>query len=230
MIWTVEEEKHNEDAAIRGIQNQTFTGSHTEGKMCWILGLVQTRRPRNPKILRRAKAEHLQPWLSSHFFLFFFVLCTSKSAEGRIVSVWYCALKWLAKKFQLCSSHVTLKMACKCCLDILLLMNQSAAGSKTRRNRSRIRQHHSEAAVSESVTWTMMRGEISGVKRSQSGVKIKALSYKVKGRFSGCCCFIVLTAGATSWLSHVTPPNRRQKNGFVLHSSLCGRTCWVWTQ
>lgn len=38
-----------------------------------------------------------------------------------------------ANKFQLCCSHVILKMTYKCCLDIFLLVNESAAGSKQTR-------------------------------------------------------------------------------------------------
>lgn len=41
-------------------------------------------------------------------------------------------------KFQLCSSHVTLKMTYKCGWAILLLINQSAAESKTWSNQTRI--------------------------------------------------------------------------------------------
>lgn len=124
--------------------------------MCLIFCLVQSIMARNQKKIGRERKQNICSPRCHFFFYFIFLSC----AHSKLVKDVLCQLRlrtgWLAKKFQLCSSHVTLKMACKCCLDILLLMNQSAAGSKTRRNQSRIRLCRSKAGMSEPGKWMTM--------------------------------------------------------------------------
>lgn len=62
-----------------------------------------------------------------------FVLRESKNGElpVPVLSV-AIVLQMAGNKFQLCSSHVTLKMTHKYGLAVFLLINQSAAESKTR--------------------------------------------------------------------------------------------------
>lgn len=68
-----------------------------------------------------------------------FVLRASRNGELPLPSLSAGIVRQMAgNKFQLCSSHVTLKMTYKCGLAIFLLINQSAAESKTWSYQTRI--------------------------------------------------------------------------------------------
>lgn len=63
-------------------------------------------------------------------------------------------LHMAGKTFQLCFSHITLKMTYKHCLAIFPLINQSAAGSKTWNTQTGIH-HFPTAGKSQPVRWTV---------------------------------------------------------------------------